>query len=196
MTRISETDRSALTPEQAEVYDAIVSSRGAIAGPFQVWLETPELADRAQSLGEEVRFRTSLDRRLSELAILVTARFWNTQFEWTVHEPLARDAGVGRKVIEAIRSRRAPEFDRRDEESVYRYATQLLEKRFVEDSVFAAARDELGTRGVTELTLLLGYYTLVSFSLNAFEVPLPRGMEALLTDAPAFLDDTDEPAQS
>ena len=180
MSRIPELERHQLSPEQTKVYDAILASRGSLNGPFRVWLHSPELAQRAQQLGEHARFHTTLPPRLRELAILVTARFWDAQIEWSMHEPAAREAGIPRAVIEAINRRRTPEFDRSDEESVYHYTMELLRDHFVNDAVFAAAAEHAGARGMTELTIVIGYYSMVAMSLNAFQVPLPPGLRPLL----------------
>jgi len=147
-----------------------------------VWLHSPELAQRAQQLGEQVRFHSRLPPRIRELAILVTARFWSAQIEWSVHEPAGREAGIPRAVIEDIKRRRTPEFERRDEESVYKYTFELLRDHFVEDDVFSAAAEHLGPRGVNELTILIGYYSLVALSLNAFRIPVPSNLRPLLSD--------------
>jgi 4-carboxymuconolactone decarboxylase len=182
VSRIPELERYQLSPEQTKVYDAILASRGSLHGPFRVWLHSPDLAQRAQQLGEEVRFRTILPPRLRELAILVTARFWDAQIEWSIHEPAGRQAGIPRTVIEAIKRRRTPEFEQRDEESIYRYTSELLRDHFVDDDVYATASEHLGPRGMTELTVLIGYYTLVALSLNAFAISVPPDLRPLLTD--------------
>lgn len=170
MSRIPELERYQLSPEQTKVYDAILASRGSLQGPFRVWLHSPELAERAQRLGEHARFRTTLPPRLRELAILVTARFWDAEIEWSIHEPAGREAGIPRAAIEELKRHRTPEFEEPDEESVYNYTLELLRDHFVPDEVFKAASDHLGPRGVTELTILIGYYSLVALSLNAFQI--------------------------
>ena len=182
MSRIPELERYQLSPEQTKVYDAILASRGSLHGPFRVWLHSPELAQRAQQLGEHARFHTTLPPRIRELAILVTARFWDAQIEWSIHEPAGREAGIPRAVIEDIKRRRTPEFERRDEESVYNYTFELLRDHFVEDDVFSATAEHLGSRGVTELTIVIGYYSLVALSLNAFRIPVPPNLRPLLSD--------------
>jgi len=182
VSRIPELERYQLSPEQTKVYDAILASRGSLHGPFRVWLHSPELAQRAQQLGEHARFKTTLPPRLRELAILVTARFWDAQIEWSLHEPFGREAGIARTVIEDIKGRRTPELTEPDEESVYNYTFELLRDHFVADGVFAAAAEHLGPRGVTELTILIGYYSLVALSLNAFSIPVPPDLRPLLTD--------------
>ena len=185
MSRVPELERYQLSKRQTAVYDEILASRGSLDGPFRAWLHSPELADRAQKLGEVVRFQTSLPERLSELAILVTARFYDAQIEWSIHEPIARRAGVPQRTIEALRSRREPNFDSPDDEAIYHYVDELLTKRFVADKRFAAVQERIGARGITELTILVGYYSLVAMSLNALEVAVPVGLKPLLPDAPA-----------
>src|SRR5215207_10529419 len=104
MPRLSPLDLNKLTPEQKKVADAIVAGpRGGLRGPFEPWLRSPGLADRAQKLGEFCRFNSSLPPVLSELAILVTAKHWRAQFEWWAHARLAAGAGVEDDVIETIR---------------------------------------------------------------------------------------------
>ena len=184
VSRIPELERYQLSPEQTKVYDAILASRGSLHGPFRAWLHSPALAERAQRLGEEVRFHTTLSARLRELAILVTARFWDAQLEWSLHEPLAREAGIPRSAIEDVKHRRAPTLEDRAEEAVYHYTSNLLRDHFVDDNVYAEASERIGTRGLTELTILIGYYSLVALSLNAFRVSVPPDMRPLLPDAP------------
>ena len=186
MTRPGQLERAELNEEQARIYDAILETRGSIAGPFGIWLHSPELADRAQSLGEFVRYRTNLEPRLSELAILVTARFWDCQVEWSLHEPFAVESGLSEGVIDAVRHGRDPHFGRDDERAVYDYVSELLDNRFVPDGVFNAAQEAVGKTGVVELTGITGYYSLVAQTLNAFQVPVPEGCAPTLVDCPTF----------
>lgn len=176
MSRLPELTPDTMTAEQRHVYDRIVSGpRGGIGGPFLPWLHSPELADRAQNLGEFCRFRSALPPRLSELAILVTGRFWRAQFEWYMHARMALKAGVSPDIIAAIEARKTPTFANRDEEIVYTFARELHADHNVSDATYAAARDVLSTAGVVDLVAILGYYTLVSMTLNVFQVPVPGG---------------------
>ena len=186
MSRFKQLDRTDLDAEQTRIYNEIVESRGSIAGPFYTWLHSPEFADRAQKLGEFVRYRTSLGPRLSELAILITARFWDCQVEWTLHEGAAIESGLNRNTIDAIRQSQYPEFNRRDEHAVYDYTSELLYNRFVQDRSFAAATEELGKTGVVELTGLAGYYSMVALTLNGFQIPVPENYAPTLVDCPTF----------
>jgi 4-carboxymuconolactone decarboxylase len=184
MSRIPELQKDELTEDQARVYDAVLASRGALAGPFRIWLHSPEFADRAQRLGEFVRYRTVLGPRLSELAILIVARHHNCQVEWTLHEPFARGAGLDQNVIEAIRDGRGPAFQREDERALHAFCAELLANHAVRDGTFQTAVAHVGSQGIVELTGLVGYYALVAMTLNAFRVPLPEGTAPLLTNCP------------
>ena len=174
MSRIPLPSPESLTPEQRRVYDAIAGGpRGGVRGPFRALLHQPEITDKWQQLGEVLRYRTSLGPRLSELAILVTARHWDCQYEWFAHEPHATKAGLAQSVIEAIRAGRRPGFANQDEQAIYDYATELHTKRSVGEAAYRRALDAFGPVGVVELTALVGYYTMVAMTLVAHEVPLP-----------------------
>ena len=134
-----------------------------------------ELADKAQKLGALMRFGTSVPARLKELGILYVARAWSAQFEWYAHKKFAIEGGLSLDVIDAIEARRRPDFENDDEEAVYNFCVELHETHKVSDACFAAAKKHMGEAGVSELVGVLGYYTLVSMTLNVFEVPLPEG---------------------
>lgn len=169
-------DETALTPEQQRIHDAILSGpRGIVEGPLRVWLHSPGLADKAQALGAFCRYGTRLEPRLSELAILTTGAFWRSGFEWEVHAPIAAGAGLDEAAIEAIRTGRTPDFTREDEAAVHAFCLMLHRERQVDDATYARAIACLGAAGVVELVGILGYYTLISMTINAFQVPLPEG---------------------
>lgn len=171
--RLPALDPAALTPEQKAVHDAIASGpRGRVQGPLAVWLHSPQLADCAQRLGAFCRYGTSLEPRLSELAILVTGRAWTAQFEWAVHKPIALKAGLSEAVVDAIRNRSTPPFEREDERVVHDFAMTLHIDRRVPQALYEDAVRVLGTTAVVELVGILGYYTLISMTINAFNVPL------------------------
>jgi 4-carboxymuconolactone decarboxylase len=133
------------------------------------------VGQRLVDLGGALRFRTSIDRRLLELAIITTGARWKSEFEWWAHSRMARQHGVADDVIAAIAAGETPAFEHDDERVVHAVATQLHERGRLDDDTYRAAHDLLGDRGMVELVSLCGYYTLVSFTLNAFEVPLPAG---------------------
>jgi 4-carboxymuconolactone decarboxylase len=165
-----------LSPEQRRVYDAILSGpRGVVQGPLRVWLNSPELADRAQALGAFCRYGTVLPPRLSELAIITAGAYWKAGFEWAVHAPIALKTGLDPQVVEAIRKGEQPIFDKPDEAALYAFASELLRDRKVSDETYRRAEKELGTRALVDLVGILGYYSLISMTIVAFEVPVPEG---------------------
>lgn len=169
---------AAMTPEQRRVADAIRSGpRGGLRGPFQAWLRSPELAQRLQAVGEYVRFSSAAPARLNELAILITARAWDAQFEWWAHHRLAIEAGLDPAIAAAIAEGRRPTSMRADEQVVYDFCAELRETRRVSDATLAAALALLGEAGVIDLIGVSGYYDTVSMTLNVAEVPLPDGVE-------------------
>ncbi|MCJ1885403.1 carboxymuconolactone decarboxylase family protein [Pseudomonas sp. LA21] len=166
--------------EQRRVLQDILSGpRGNLDGPFLAWVHSPGLADNAQKLGAFCRYGTRLELRLSELAILVTAAWWQSQAEWQIHEPIARQAGISDGVIEALRGHRTPVFERDDERLVYRLGRSLYETRRIDPALYEEARACFGEAGLVELVGIFGYYALVAMTLNAFavrrgtETPLP-----------------------
>jgi 4-carboxymuconolactone decarboxylase len=176
MSRLPELDPATYTPEQKKVHDAVVAGpRGKIVGPIKVWLKNPGLAEHAQALGAYCRYGTSLSPRLSELAICCTGSFWKANYEWYAHAPLAIKAGIDPAAIEAIRTGGTPTFTRSDEQAVYDFAIELTRNRRVSAATFERARKELTETGVIDLVGIIGYYSLVSVTLNAFELPVPEG---------------------
>ncbi len=178
MSRIPLFPLEHMTVEQRRVYDAMVAGpRGMVVGPMRAALHRAELADKWQQLGEILRYRTSLPPRLSELAILITARHWSSQLEWQQHAPAALKGGLSPAVIEALRCERHPRFENADEEAVYDYCIELHEKQSVNDDTYRRALDAFGVLGVVDLTALIGYYSMVAMTLIAHEIPLPEGAQ-------------------
>ena len=176
----------ALTPAQASVYNEIAAGpRGTVVGPLRVWLTSPELAEKAQALGQFARYDSSLPPHLSELAILVTARIWNSGFEWTQHAPIALAAGVPENVVTAIGLAECPDLPDNKMAAVFDFAVELHRDKQVSDGVYGRAIDVLGEVGCVDLTAICGYYTLISMTINAFEVPQGEGMPLPLIDLPA-----------
>ena len=167
-----------MTPAQRKVAEAIASGpRGGLRGPFQAWLRSPEIAQRLQKVGEYLRFSSSVPRRLNELAILITARAWDAQFEWYAHHRLAMEAGLAPAVAADIAVGRRPAAMQADEAVVYDFCTELRATRRVGDATLAAAQALLGEAGVIDLIAVSGYYDIVSMTLNVAEIPLPDGLE-------------------
>lgn len=176
MARLADIDPETLSPEGRRVYDAILSGpRGIVEGPLRVWLNSPGLADKAQALGAFCRYGTSLPQRLSELAIVTTGAYWQAGFEWAVHAPIALKAGLDPAAVEAIRLGQEPKLTKSDEQAVYRFSLELLRNRRVSDETYRFAKETLGQHALVDLVGILGYYGLISMTINAFAVPLPEG---------------------
>ena len=183
MSRLPFLSRDALTDDGQKLWDGIVETRGDAAvndaggliGPFNPWVTAPGVGARLSSLGATLRFQTSIERRLLEVAIITTGAHWQAEFEWWAHSRMAREHGVTDDVIDAIRDGAAPPFAHDDERAVYEVARQLSATGRLDEHAYASARDLLGDEGMVELVSLCGYYALVSFTLNAFEVGLPPG---------------------
>lgn len=175
MSRAREIAPEAMTDAQRHVYDLIVSGRrGRVSGPFAVLLRAPEVCEHAAKLGEHLRWGSSLPPRLSELAIALTARYWRAQYEWHAHAALAEKAGVAPEAIEAIRRGETPNLPA-DEALVYRTVTELQKTQRLSEASFKEAVDALGETGLIEVIAIMGYYTLIGLTLNAFAVPVPEG---------------------
>jgi 4-carboxymuconolactone decarboxylase len=167
-----------MTPQQREMVDHILSGpRGSIGGPFNVMLRSPEMGDLAQQLGAYVRFKSSIPHKLNELAILITGRFWNAQYEWYAHHKIALEAGLSPGIIADLAAGRRPAAMDRDEEIVYDFCHEMLSTRQVGDARFKAATERFGERGVVDLVGVMGYYSMVSMLLNVDRYPLPAGAQ-------------------
>jgi 4-carboxymuconolactone decarboxylase len=192
MSRLPPLRRDDLDETGGALWDLIVSTRssavidedGGLRGPFNPWLHAPELGRRAAELGWQLRAGSSVERRLLELAIITTGARWKSEFEWWAHVPMARQHGVTDDVIDAIGRGEDPPLSKDDERAVYTAAKQLSEDGRLDAETYAAAHGFLGDRGMVELVSLVGYYALVSFTLNAFEIGLPPGTTPTFAEPP------------
>src|SRR6185436_10907699 len=165
-----------MNAEQKEIHDeAISGKRGAPPAPMMAWLNSPDMARHATRLGEELRFNTMFPAKLSEIAILVTARHFTAHYEWWAHKRLALKGGMDPGIIEAIRDRRTPVFDEPKGKTIYEVAKSLHEGHGLSKTLYDEAIKTLGERGLVEIIGLCGYYTMVSMTLNTFEFELPDG---------------------
>lgn len=156
--------------------------RGALYGPFVPLLRSPELLDNAQRMGEYLRYRSAIGVRLSELAILVTARQWNQQVEWAIHAPIAVQAGIPAAVVAAIARRERPAAMLVDEAVVHDFCIALHETKGVPDRLYADALALFGEHGVMDLVGINGYYTLLAMVMNVARTAVPVSNAAPLPD--------------
>jgi 4-carboxymuconolactone decarboxylase len=180
-------DFELMTPEQKSTLEAIIAgprggamtpeiiSRVLDGGPFNAWLSNLDLGNRLQRIGEYIRFKTSLDLRLNEFAILITARHWTSQYEWFAHLPLAIKAGLDPNIAAQLARGKRPSGMKDDEAVVYDFSTQLHRHFRVNEATFQRALKLFGRGGVIDLIGVNGYYAAVSMTLNVAEVPLPPG---------------------
>ena len=168
-----------LAPEQMSAVQRAVAAeiaagpRGEMRGPFLALIHHPELARRLQSLGEQLRWKSKLPAGLVELAVLITARRWTCQHEWFMHEKLARKAGLGENILNAIAQGRKPRGMSADEAAVYAFCRDLHASGRAGDEPFEAIRSRFGLEGALELVALSGYYSLMAMVLNTAGMPLP-----------------------
>jgi 4-carboxymuconolactone decarboxylase len=180
MPRYRELSENQMDDAQRRVFnDCKAGPRGAVPPPVHVWLRSPSLADNAHKLGAHVRFGTQFTPRQTEIAILMTARYWTAQFEWAAHVRLALQAGLPQEVIDAIAERRTPSFSDPDEQLVYDFCRDYYDDHRVDDATYQRVVARFGDRGIVDLAGLIGYYSFVSVTLNVFEVPTPPGAKLL-----------------
>ena len=163
---------SAMTPEQRAAADALIAGpRKGVYGPFLPLLRSPVLLERAGKVGEYLRFESVLHARIRELATCAVSRHVSNQFEWTMHAPLAVKAGVAEATVEALRLGARPKSLPADEEAALDFTRELLATHGVSDPTYAAALAAFGEQGVVELTMLIGYFAMVSWVMNVARTP-------------------------
>ena len=167
-----------LTPEQKTMADHVLAGeRGTLNGPYNVFLRSPEMGDLAQQFGAQMRFHSSLPKMLNEFAIILTARFWNSEYEWSAHKRAALAVGLDAAIVNAVATGQRPAKMDADEQILYNFANELLSTRAVSDASFKAARDRFTERGLVDLIGVIGYYHLVAMLLNVDRYPLPEGTQ-------------------
>jgi len=185
VSRLSPLNPDDLDAEQRAVLDAIQRGprgnrhgRIGLVGPFGVWVRAPKIGHAVQAFGGTVRFETALPERVKEVAICTVGAHHRAKFEFAAHRSLAIAAGVSEQTVEAIRCGATPSFDDDGERLAHAVTRALLETHHIDDSLYAHAMEVFGEVGLIELVTIVGYYCLVSFTLNVFEIPL----DANITD--------------
>lgn len=170
-----------LCPAQQVAAQAVIDGpRGALYGPFIPLIRSPELMMAAQTMGEYLRYRSAIGTRLSELAILVTAKHWGQQVEWAIHAPIAHREGISPKIIEAIALGIEPTFTVDDEALIFNFCTELHRHKRVGELNYAAALNRFGEQGVVDLIGLNGYYAFLAMVMNVAQTPAPASIAAPL----------------
>ncbi|MDO8670753.1 MAG: carboxymuconolactone decarboxylase family protein [Dehalococcoidia bacterium] len=180
MARLPEiTSKADLPADKRHIFDAIGESRGTVGFPFSLLLNSPEVAGRIAHLGTYLRFESTLPPIDREIAILIAARESDCEFEWAFHSRLALQTGVAQETIDVIAQRGDLDQLTETEAQLLAYGRELLRNHRVTNDTFEAARAKFGNQGVTELTAILGYYSMLACALNAFEAEAPLGRPRL-----------------
>jgi 4-carboxymuconolactone decarboxylase len=176
ITRFLPMKAEQLNPEQkkwAEMISAPPRNAKFVNPPYRAYITNPDLANRLSALSEYLRWNTSLPPRLSELAILITARQWTAQYEWYAHYPLALKGGLDPKIADAIAAGQRPDGMKEDEAALYDLASELYRDKKVSDPVYKAALGQFGERGIMDIIGIIGYYDLVSMTLITMQAGMP-----------------------
>ena len=182
MARIPTASRDSVPQDQVQAFDEYVAERGSIpdTGPLSVLLHVPELIQRGEHLRTYLRGgESSLPANIRELAMLVTAREMDCQFIWNAHVAFGRQSGLSDDVVDSLRDKRELTGLSPEESAVVEYGRQFFRTHRVSQGTFDDAMAHFGTRGLVELTTLMGYYSCLAFNINAFEVGLPAGIAEL-----------------
>ena len=160
--------------QQREAAEEVVRGpRGALVSPFVPLLRSPELLTHAQRMGEYLRYRSAVGLRLSELAILVTARHWSQQVEWAIHAPIALQVGIAQSTVDAIAEGRLPQGMPPDDSLVYEFCRELHQNKGIADATWSAVVTRFGERGAVDLLAIAGYYTFLSMVMNGARTAVP-----------------------
>ncbi|GAA3208435.1 carboxymuconolactone decarboxylase family protein [Actinocorallia longicatena] len=165
-------DPEEMNDRQKEIASRIAGRRGAVRGPFRVWLNSPELCEKVEALGAFARFESCLPLRLRELSLLIAARHMDAQYSWNAHVDKAIESGVPAEAVRAIAERREPSFEREEDEAFYRFCHEILTAHFVSDETFDRALGHFGAQGLVDAVGSLGNFTMLGMCLNAFQVDL------------------------
>jgi 4-carboxymuconolactone decarboxylase len=167
-----------MTPGQKTMIDHLLAGeRQNLGGPFNIMLRSPEMGDLAQQFGASMRFHAALPKKALETVVIVTARYWMAQFEWSAHKRAALQAGVSPAVVDAIANGKRPAGMEPDVECAYNFIAELLKTSQVSDATFQAAKDKFGEKGVVDMIALSGWYSMVSMALNVDRYPLANGAQ-------------------
>ena len=155
-----------------------------VSGPFVPLLRSPEVMNRARAMGDYLRFNSVLPPRLSEFAILITARQWTQNYEWDAHNRLALEGGLSQDIVNAIAQGRRPEKMADDEEILYTFCDELHRNQSISDPTYARAVAKFGEQGVIDIVGISGYYTMLAMVLNTARTPVPAGRTPALAPFP------------
>jgi 4-carboxymuconolactone decarboxylase len=170
--------------QKKAIAEFTAARKTGISGPFVPLLRSPEVMNRARAMGDYLRFNSVLPPRLSEFAILITARYWTQNYEWDAHNQLALQGGLSADIIKAIADGRRPDKMAADEEVLYTFCDELHRNQSISDATYARAVSTFGEQGVIDIVGISGYYTLLAMVLNTARTPVPAGHTPALAPFP------------
>lgn len=184
--RLPKLSTDKMTPRQKEVVDKHVARRDRIAGPYDVWIHSPELFEKISAISNYMRFDCALPVKLREFGILVTARYWDAQYSWNAHVDKALAAGIPKKVVEDLAAGKKPQFAADDERVYYNFAMEVLENHFVSDKTFNEAKSIFSESALVDLIGSVGYFSMLQICLNSAEVDLQAGRKPPFADVSGY----------
>jgi 4-carboxymuconolactone decarboxylase len=170
--------------QKKAIAEFMAARKTGISGPFVPMLRSPEVMNRARAMGDYLRYNSVLPPRLSEFAILITARYWTQNYEWDAHSQLALQGGLSADIVKAIAEGRRPDKMAADEDVLYTFCDELHRNQSVSDATYARAVATFGEQGVIDIVGISGYYTLLAMVLNTARTPVPAGHTPALAPFP------------
>jgi 4-carboxymuconolactone decarboxylase len=176
LSRLQNLKYGDMSQDQKNLHDEILSGpRTQIAGPMHTWFLNPSYGSLIEKVGAFCRYETSIEPRLSELAIIIVARHWNANVEWFAHSEIAIKSGILQETVEAIELNKRPDFKKEDEALIFDITKSILDTKGLTDELFKRAEDTIGKTSLLDLTAIIGYYCNVAIQLNVFEIPSDDG---------------------
>ena len=176
LSRLQNLKYGDMSQDQKNLHDEILSGpRTQIAGPMHTWFLNPSYGSLIEKVGAFCRYETSIEPRLSELAIIIVARHWNANVEWFAHSKIAIKSGILQETVDAIQLNKRPNFKKEDEALIFDITKSILDTKGLTDELFKRAEDTIGKTSLLDLTAIIGYYCNVAIQLNVFEIPSDDG---------------------
>ena len=176
LSRLQNLKYGDMSQDQKNLHDEILSGpRTQIAGPMHTWFLNPSYGSLIEKVGAFCRYETSIEPRLSELAIIIVARHWNANVEWFAHSEIAIKSGILQETVDAIQLNKRPNFKKEDEALIFDITKSILDTKGLTDELFKRAEDTIGKTSLLDLTAIIGYYCNVAIQLNVFEIPSDDG---------------------
>ncbi len=184
MARIPTLTLDTMNPEQQRIYQGVMQRRGPVQGPLLAAMQRPMLGETMGHFGDAIRAQPSIPKRLTAIAVMQTTRFMNCEYMWAIHKPLSEKEGLRTDIIESIRLGQTPKDLGPDQLGIWRFCTELLEKKKLSDATHAAVMKTWGAAATVDLSAMIGYYVLCALIIGANDLDLPPGTTPQLPQLP------------